>query len=365
MSTISFHTDTTTSISHNNRLNIYGNKDINKEKTKDNIYYIQRDIKEIYKNEFDRVVEEYNLKQKREDRKIKDYYKKVLHDKKTEHQREIIIAVGDKAENTSDEIIKTKKEILNEYFKGFEERNPNLKVYNAVLHLDEGNPHLHINYVPVAHYNKGLTKRVVHNKALEEQGLTFDKWREKETGLIERLMNERGIKRHFEDSHKHMSVKEYKELKRKIDNLNMIKENLDKTIDTSKVELRRIQVYSKCLGGDFSNIYVETNISTSKDVEEGSIYRFNIYDEMMDAVFHISKYKKEWHRLGVSVFYDLNNRLDLANFKFDLGYGDNDNFSFKNEFLKEINPLMKNSVQKINDLSKNISNKNKSYGMEI
>lgn len=52
MSTISFHTDITTSISHNNRINIYGNKDINLDKLKENIYYIQKDIKDLYRDEF-------------------------------------------------------------------------------------------------------------------------------------------------------------------------------------------------------------------------------------------------------------------------------------------------------------------------
>ena len=108
MSTISFHTDITTSISHNNRINIYGNKDINLDKLKENIYYIQKDIKDLYRDEFGDAVNEYNSKQKRTDRKINNYYKKILNDKKTQHQRELIIAIGSKDENISDEIINKK-----------------------------------------------------------------------------------------------------------------------------------------------------------------------------------------------------------------------------------------------------------------
>ena len=40
------------------------------------------------------------------------------------------MAVGCKDENT-EEIFEMKKEILDDYMKGFQERNPNLKVYNA------------------------------------------------------------------------------------------------------------------------------------------------------------------------------------------------------------------------------------------
>ena len=41
---------------------------------------------------------------------------------------------------------------------GFAERNPNLKVFNAIMHLDEETPHLHIDYVPFSG-NEVLTRR--------------------------------------------------------------------------------------------------------------------------------------------------------------------------------------------------------------
>ncbi|WP_155589723.1 plasmid recombination protein, partial [Bacillus licheniformis] len=31
----------------------------------------------------------------------------------------------------------------------FQVQNPNLYVYNAVIHLDELNPHAHVNFIPV------------------------------------------------------------------------------------------------------------------------------------------------------------------------------------------------------------------------
>ncbi len=93
MATISFHVGTTTSISHNNRHHVSGNLDINLERTKDNIYYVQRDIREVYSENFDQAVQDYNNKQKRSDRKIDDYYTKILQDKKTHHQRELIVAI--------------------------------------------------------------------------------------------------------------------------------------------------------------------------------------------------------------------------------------------------------------------------------
>ena len=53
---------------------------------------------------------------------------------------------------------------------GFQARNPNFYVFNAVLHLDESTPHLHINYIPVGHFTRGLEVRNAKNKAMEEMG---------------------------------------------------------------------------------------------------------------------------------------------------------------------------------------------------
>ena len=36
--------------------------------------------------------------------------------------------------------------IWDEYIKGFQERNPALRVFSAHLHLDEATPHLHIDF---------------------------------------------------------------------------------------------------------------------------------------------------------------------------------------------------------------------------
>lgn len=225
---ISFNVGRKTSISHNNRDNIYGNPDINLDKTKDNIYYIQKDIKELYQEVFNSSVEEYNKSQKREDRKIKDYYKKILQDKKTEHQREIVVAVGRHNDDIPKDI---KKDILNQYMTDFQKRNESLKVYNAVMHLDEANPHLHINYVPVSSYEKGMKLRVSQKRVFKELGFdSFEDWINSETGYIEKLMNEKGIERHSVGSHKYLNVKEYKEYKDNIKALEVKLEALERDL---------------------------------------------------------------------------------------------------------------------------------------
>ena len=63
------------------------------------------------------------------------------------------------------------KMILDEYYQGFQQRNPHLKVFSAHLHMDEATPHLHIDFVPFTTGSKrGLETRVSLKKALEQQG---------------------------------------------------------------------------------------------------------------------------------------------------------------------------------------------------
>ena len=63
------------------------------------------------------------------------------------------------------------RQILDEYYRGFQERNPQLKVFSAHLHMDEATPHLHIDFVPFTTGSKrGLDTRVSLKQALAAQG---------------------------------------------------------------------------------------------------------------------------------------------------------------------------------------------------
>ena len=54
------------------------------------------------------------------------------------------------------------KRALIEYVNTFEQRNPNLKLIGAYIHMDEASPHLHLDYVPVAHgYKRGLLQEIL------------------------------------------------------------------------------------------------------------------------------------------------------------------------------------------------------------
>lgn len=236
-----------TNIKHNNRTMSEKEKErnshINYSRSNKNKYLVQKDLKELYQEEFGGALEEYNAKQKRNDRKIDDYYKHIQSSKKTSLQQEMIIQVGDLSDFLTDSDYEKANEILLEWYEKFEERNPNLKVYNTVIHNDEASPHMHLNFVPVASgYKRGLEKQVSFDRAITQQDSTLDKtrpfddWREKEVQLLEKLLMERGIERKLVGTNHYKDVNEYKE---KQDLLQEI-EFLEGKIDKKKEELLEI-----------------------------------------------------------------------------------------------------------------------------
>ncbi|PGA66163.1 plasmid recombination protein [Bacillus pseudomycoides] len=213
-----------TNIKHNNRTMSEKEKERNSHidysRSDENKYLVQKDLKELYQEEFGEALEKYNAKQKRSDRKIEDYYKHIQSSKKTSLQQEMIIQVGDLNDFIRNADYKRANEILLEWFKDFEKRNPNLKVYNAVIHNDETSPHMHLNFVPVASgYKRGLEKQVSFDRAIMQQDSALDKtrpfddWREKEVKLLEKILKERGIERKLVGSNEYKDVNEYKEKK--------------------------------------------------------------------------------------------------------------------------------------------------------
>lgn len=213
-----------TNIKHNNRVMNEKEKErnshINQSRSHENKYLVQKDIKELYQEEFGEVLEKYNAKQKRNDRKIDDYYKHIQSSKKTSLQQEMIVQVGDMKDFNYRADYEKANEILLEWFKDFEKRNPNLKVYNAVIHNDEASPHMHVNFVPVASgYKRGLEKQVSFDRAIMQQDVTLDKtrpfddWRKKEVRSLEKLLQEHGIERKLVGTNEYKDVNEYKEKK--------------------------------------------------------------------------------------------------------------------------------------------------------
>lgn len=165
-----------TSIKHNERkpedeasLKDYG-KHINWSKTSDNEILVSKNIKQVYKDVFQSSVDEYNKKQKRADRKIKNFFSKVKKSKNLDTQKEFIVQagkVGQQLDSDPVENEKLQKRVLETYLDKFQQTYPQLHVYSAVIHVDEKSPHMHMAVVPEATgYKRGVSKQPSFSKAV-------------------------------------------------------------------------------------------------------------------------------------------------------------------------------------------------------
>jgi len=121
------------------------------------------DVKDFYKKEFEEARVEYNNKQSRPSRMIKDYFQYVSDDEKRDLACEIIIELGDK-DFWDSKNFNYKKNMVDVYSRNLnylEELIPEFKITNAVVHLDENSPHMHIVGIPIkTNCKTGLSKQV-------------------------------------------------------------------------------------------------------------------------------------------------------------------------------------------------------------
>ena len=215
------------SLSHNNRT--FRPKNVDSSKSCNNITFIKIPIEQAYENCFARAVERYNTKQKRADRRIKDGYFRyafshapcnnviVAADKRKSFYEDIV-QIGCKDDTgTGSPDAEIAAECLTEYIKGFIKRNPNFYVFNAVLHNDEATPHLHIDYIPIGHYKRGVDTQNGLAQALKEMGHgegenAISRWRAAEVKILTEICNRHGIEiSEPQKSRGSLTVEQYKE----------------------------------------------------------------------------------------------------------------------------------------------------------
>ncbi len=238
------------SVCHNNR--DFKAENVDPDRIKFNTCFINEDIKDVYKKLFSEALENYNAKQKRNDRKIPDYYEKIRTSKQEKLSYEIIVQIGDVEDmNATGENGKLAEKILQQYMKDFIQRNPTLYVFSAHLHMDEATPHLHIDFVPYTKGNKrGLETKTTLKGALNQLGFDggtksdteLNQWQNSEKEVVAKLMLEHGIEWEKKGTtRKHLSVENYKAEQRalEVEKLNNIIEQ--KTEKAHLLELKNEQ----------------------------------------------------------------------------------------------------------------------------
>ena len=211
------------SVNHNTRA--FTAKNIDKNRSADNVEFCQEDIKQVYYKLFDEALERYNAKQKRKDRMIDNYYEKIRRGKQEKLFHGVIFQIGNKDDmNAKSEDGLLSKRILTEFMNEFQARNTNLYVFSAHLHMDEETPHLHIDFVPyITGSKRGLDTRVSLKSALTEEGFTggtrgateLNQWIASEKQKLATVMERYGVEWLQKGTHeKHLSVLEFEKKER-------------------------------------------------------------------------------------------------------------------------------------------------------
>lgn len=239
------------SIRHNNRS--FSAANIDRSRTGLNVTFCQEDLKQVYHQVFDEALAAYNAKKKKTRDKIPDYYEHIRQGKQEKLFHEVIFQIGNKDDCGCGSLDGDRAAaVLKEFAESFQERNPHLRVFNAVLHMDEATPHIHIDFVPVAtEQTRGLQTRVSMKQALKQQGFTslgrnmteWRAWMEREKQTLAELAQAH----EFEivslgGGRKHMDLPEYRAAAQRL-------EAVQEQVIAADQELADLEKQKKALGG--------------------------------------------------------------------------------------------------------------------
>ena len=342
------------SVNHNSRK--FKAENVDGERTHLNIDYCNEGIKKVYHKLFDEALKRYNDKQTRADRKIANYYEKISNSKQEKPFHEIILQIGNKenmaAESENGQLA---RQVLDEYYQGFQERNPQLKVFSAHLHMDEATPHLHIDFVPFTTGSKrGLDTRVSLKQALAAQGFKggtrgdteWSQWVQSEKEQLAAVMERYGIEWEHKGTHeKHLSVLDYKKQERE-EEVAALDEQIAEKTDEYKSLSDRVRNYDKA-----SEVLKEMETALNTDPEyqlpepQGLMtaknYKSKIVEPLIKRLKSLVKTVlvrcfqaiDDYHRLNVTNanLYRENERLTKINTKLA---GENENLRVENKNYK-------------------------------
>lgn len=253
------------SLTHNSRA--FKAENVKTDFTKNNIEYCNENIKKVYHELFDKALVRYNAKQKRSDRVIDNYYEKIRTGRQEKLFHEVIFQIGNKEDmNVQSENGELAKSMLDDFMSEFQNRNPNLRVFSAHLHMDEETPHLHIDFVPFTTGSKrGMDTRVSLKQALADQGYLggmkreteWSQWMVAEKQELSKVMERHGVswkqlgthRRHLSvlDFEKQEREKEVQTLTKQKEEISQDIQNIKEAVTDGKEDLKELQDKKKNL----------------------------------------------------------------------------------------------------------------------
>ncbi|MFR2104113.1 MAG: plasmid recombination protein [Roseburia inulinivorans] len=368
------------SVNHNTRA--FTTKNVDKNRSADNVEFCQEDIKQVYHKLFDEARERYNAKQKRKNRMIDNYYEKIRRGKQEKLFHEVIFQIGNKDDmNAKNEDGLLAKRILTEFMDEFQARNPNLYVFSAHLHMDEETPHLHIDFVPyITGSKRGLDTRVSLKSALAAEGFTdgtrgateLNQWIASEKKKLAIIMERYGVEWLQKGTHeKHLSVLEFekKEWAREVAELDSQKREissvvaqLGEEVSVKKQELQNVTI-EKELAEEATQRAKEERTTAQQEKEILLAGNQDLRMENTRLASRKDRLRMENHDLKQKQLQLQTDNEELEQRHEDLQYTNsklenvNDQLSADNHTLEQRNDSLQSDIQalrqKYNDLQQN------------
>ena len=368
------------SVNHNTRA--FTAKNVDKNRSADNVEFCQEDIKQVYHKLFDEARERYNAKQKRKNRMIDNYYEKIRRGKQEKLFHEVIFQIGNKDDmNAKNEDGLLAKRILTEFMDEFQARNPNLYVFSAHLHMDEETPHLHIDFVPyITGSKRGLDTRVSLKSALAAEGFTdgtrgateLNQWIASEKKKLAIIMERYGVEWLQKGTHeKHLSVlefekkeraKEVAELDSQKQEISSVVAQLGEEVSVKKQELQNVTI-EKELAEEATQRAKEERTTAQQEKEILLAGNQDLRMENTRLASRKDRLRMENHDLKQKQLQLQTDNEELEQRHEDLQYTNsklenvNDQLSADNHTLEQRNDSLQSDIQalrqKYNDLQQN------------
>lgn len=199
---------------------------------------LYQDVKQLYDDTFKGAVALNNITRTRTKEKIDDYFLKVSNSAKQHVAEEIIIQIGDKEfyENRDYKVHKEEyNKLFEEQLERLEEKCPNFKIANAIIHYDETSPHVHIIGVPIKEFpDSPMYVRVSKRDVFNQKSLT----------MLQEEMR-KGVAEQVQQIYQEEQITEQAKQKGRNVNLNV-------------VEYKYIKIHEKELEQQFSERFKET-----------------------------------------------------------------------------------------------------------
>lgn len=301
MVTISTHNGSTVHQAHNIRAEKVVTKEAHIDPNGVHETWVHEPVREAYHRLFDEAVARYNAGQTREERKIDDYYNKVEKNVKQHPAYEMIIGVY--GQDCPKDLGKV---IMQEFVQEWQERNPNLALIGAYYHADEqGEPHVHIDYVPVAHgYTKGMDTQAGLVKAFGEMG--FEKqgkataqiqWEHRENEALTHICERYGLEVSHpkEEGRIHLATEAYKAeqkieaMNNEIEDLKAIKEMDEGIVRGLDKKIEDKEHYRDDLEAHIGSLQVKASKTSTllKEAQEELKTKQSVIETMNDALANL------------------------------------------------------------------------------